>query len=303
LSELFTLFFNNLFPILLVALIGFSLAKVLKINPRPLSQVIFYIFSPVLVFKLITQSQLSNQDILRTLIFTMVLMLCVGALTWVLGSILRLDRRTLAAVLITAMFMNAGNYGLPLTSFAFGETALAFASVFFVVNAMFTNTLGIVIASSGTMSVWAAIKGLVKFPAIYALTLGILFLQFNWKLPSGVDRTVTLLSNAAIPCMLVLLGMQLVNIRLDGHTRPLILTSTMRLLIAPLIAFGLTRIFGMTGASYQAVVIEAAMPVAVMTTILATEFDAEPTFVTTAVLVTTLLSPLTLTPLLAFLGA
>ena len=302
-SGLFALFFNNLLPILLVALIGFILAKVLKINPRPVSQVIFYIFSPVLVFKLITQSQLSNQDILRTLIFTMLLMVCVGALTWLLGSIFHFDRQTLAAVLITAMFMNSGNYGLPLTSFAFGETALAYASVFFVVNAMFTNTLGIVIASSGTMSISAAIKGLLKFPAIYALALGILFLQFSWKLPSGVDRTVTLLSNAAIPSMLVLLGMQLVNIKMDGHVRPLIVTSGMRLLIAPLIAFGLSRLFGMTGASYQAVVIEAAMPVAVTTTILATEFDAEPTFVTTAVLVTTLLSPLTLTPLLAFLGA
>jgi predicted permease len=303
LSELFSLFFNNLFPILLVALIGFTLAKILKIYPRPLSQVIFYIFSPVLVFKLITQSQLSNQDILRTLIFTVLLILLVGLLSWLLAKILRLDRRTMAAVLITAMFMNAGNYGLPLTSFAFGETALAFASVFFVVNAMLANTLGIVIASSGTMSVWAAIKGLVKFPAIYALVLGVLFLQFSWKLPSGLDRTVTLLSNAAIPSMLVLLGMQLVNIKLDGQLRPLILTSGMRLLIAPLIAFGLSQVFGMTGASYQAVTIESAMPVAVTTTILATEFDAEPTFVTTAVLVTTLLSPLTLTPLLAFLRA
>ena len=302
-SELFALFFNNLFPILLAACIGFALAKWLKINPRPLSQVIFYVFTPILVFSLIINSKLSNQDILRTLVFAIVLMVCVGGLTWLIGGMLRLDRRMLAAVMITAMFMNAGNYGLPLTNFAFGETALAFASVFFVINAMFTNTVGIVIASSGSMSVLNAIKGLIKFPAIYALTLGILFLQFGWKLPSGLDRSVTLLSNAAIPCMLVLLGMQLVNIRLDGHVLPLILTSSMRLLIAPALAFGLTKLFGMTGPSYQAVVLEAAMPVAVLTTILATEFDAEPTFVTTAVLVTTLLSPLTLTPLLAFLGA
>ncbi len=302
-SELFALFFNNLFPILLAACIGFALAKWLKINPRPLSQVIFYVFSPILVFNLITDSQLSNKDILRTLVFAIVLITAVGGITWVIGTIFKLDRRTLAAVLITAMFMNAGNYGLPLTNFAFGETALAFASVFFVINAVATNTVGIVIASSGSTSVWNAIKGLVKFPAIYALALGILFLQFKWQLPAGLDRTVTLLSNAAIPCMLILLGMQLVNIRLDGHVLPLILTSSMRLLIAPLLAYGLTRIFGMTGPSYQAVVLEAAMPAAVMTTILATEFDAEPTFVTTVVLITTLLSPLTLTPLLAFLGA
>ena len=302
-SELFALFFNNLFPILLVAFIGFALAKWLKINPRPLSQVIFYVFSPILVFKLITHSQLSNRDILQTLIIALLLMTVIGVLTWLIGGILRIDRKMLAAVMITSMFMNAGNYGLPLTSFAFGQAALAFASVFFVINAMFTNTVGIVIASSGSMSVFNAIKGLIKFPAIYALALGILFLQFKWQLPSGLDRTVTLLSDAAIPCMLVLLGMQLVNIRLDGHVVPLILTSSMRLLIAPLIAFGLTRLFGMTGPSYQAVVLEAAMPVAVLTTILATEFDAEPTFVTTAVLVTTLISPFTLTPLLAFLGA
>jgi malate permease and related proteins len=303
LSELLTLFFNNLFPILLAAGIGFALAKFLKINPRPLSQVIFYVFSPILVFKLITGSQLSNSDILRTLLFALVLMICVGAITWVIGGILKLDRRTLAAVLITSMFMNAGNYGLPLTNFAFGEAALAFASVFFVINAMFTNTVGIVIASSGTNSVLNAIKGLIKFPAIYALGLGIIFLQFNWKLPSGLDRTVSLLSDAAIPCMLVLLGMQLVNIRLNGRTAPLMLTSSMRLLIAPVLAIALTRLFHMSGPSYQAVVLEAAMPVAVLTTILATEFDAEPSFVTAAVLITTLLSPFTLTPLLAFLGA
>jgi malate permease and related proteins len=303
LSQYLNLFFNNLFPILLAAAIGYAIARWLKINSRPLSQVVFYIFSPVLVFKLIIGSQLSNSDILRTLLFTLVLIGGVGVLTWLVGRIFRLNRKILAAVLITAMFMNAGNYGLPLTNFAFGEAALAFASVFFVINAVATNTVGIVIASSGSTSVWNAIKGLVKFPAIYALALGVLFLQFKWSLPSGLDRTVTLLSNAAIPCMLVLLGMQLVNIKLDGHVVPLIFTSGMRLLIAPLLAYGLTRLFGLTGPAYQAVVLESAMPAAVMTTILATEFDSEPTFVTAVVMITTLLSPFTLTPLLAFLGA
>ena len=141
-TNLFALFFNHLFPILLAACIGFALAKWLKINPRPLSQVIFYVFSPCLVFKLLTNSALSNADILRTLLFAALLMIIVGLITLIIGGVIELDRRTLAAVLITAMFMNAGNYGLPLTSFAFGETALAYASLFFVINAMFTNTVG-----------------------------------------------------------------------------------------------------------------------------------------------------------------
>lgn len=302
-SDLLALFFNNLFPILLAAVIGFALAKWLKINPRPLSQVVFYIFSPILVFKLLTSSQLSTTDILKTMAFALVMFLIIGLITWLLSGILRLNRSILAAVLITSMFMNAGNYGLPLTSFAFGEQALAFASVFFVVNALCTNTIGIVIASSGKMSIGNAIKGLVKFPAIYALLAGVIFMQFKWQLPTGLDRTVTLLSNAAIPCMLILLGMQLVNIKLDGHVKPLILTSSMRLLVAPAIALGLSLLFGLSTPARQAVVLEAGMPVAVLTTVLAMEFEVEPSFVTAAVLVSTLLSPLTLTPLLKILGA
>jgi len=45
------------------------------------------------------------------------------------------------------------------------------------------------------------------------------------------------------------------------------------------------------------------MPTAVMMTILATEYNVEPSFVTTVVFTSTLLSPLTITPLLAYLGA
>ena len=77
----------------------------------------------------------------------------------------------------------------------------------------------------------------------------------------------------------------------------------MRLLVAPLLAIGLSRIFGLTGPAYQATVLEAGMPTAVLTTVLATEFDCLPSFVTTVVFVTTILSPLTLTPLLYILGA
>jgi predicted permease len=57
------------------------------------------------------------------------------------------------------------------------------------------------------------------------------------------------------------------------------------------------------GAAFQAGMVEAAVPTAITATVLATEYDIEPAFVTTAVLISTLLSPLTLTPILAYLGA
>ena len=301
--DLFILFRDNLLPILLIAGAGFALGKVFKITPRALSQVIFYIFSPALVFHLLTDNDLNNKDIVITILFATVLLVILAGLTWLGGKLLKLDRKMMAAVLLTALFMNAGNYGLPVIDIAFGGTALAFASLFFVTTATYTNSVGVVIASSGHTSVLKAIKGLLRLPSIYALILGIIIVRLGVDLHPTLDRTIDMLAGASIPSMLVLLGLQFVNIKLDGQLRPLLLVSAMRLLVAPLLAIGLTRLFGMTGPAYQATVLEAGMPSAVLTTVLATEFDCQPSFVTTVVFATTLLSPLTLTPLLYFLGA
>ena len=65
----------------------------------------------------------------------------------------------------------------------------------------------------------------------------------------------------------------------------------------------LAELFGLEGPSRQAGITQAGMPSAVITIILATEYDVEPEFVTSVVFATTLLCPITLTPLLGYLGA
>lgn len=301
--DLFILFRDNLLPIFLIGGAGYALGKVFKITPRALSQVIFYIFSPALVFNLLINNDLNDKDIVTTILFATLLLLGVAALTWLGGRLLKLDRKMMAAVLLTALFMNAGNYGLPVIDIAFGGTALTFATLFFVTSATYTYSAGVVIASSGHTSVLQAMKGLLRLPSIYALILGLIVVRLGIVLPPYIERPVTMLSGASIPAMLVLLGLQFVNIKWDGQLRPLVMVSAIRLLVAPLLALGLAHLFGMTGPAYQATILEAGMPTAVLTTVLATEFDCKPSFVTTVVIATTLLSPLTLTPLLYFLGA
>jgi len=69
----------------------------------------------------------------------------------------------------------------------------------------------------------------------------------------------------------------------------------------PLTAIGLAHLVGLQGPALQAGVLQASMPTAVITTILALEFDVLPNFVTSVVCVATLLSPLTVTLLIAYL--
>jgi predicted permease len=301
-SGLSALFLDNLLPIFLAAGAGSLLSRLLGVAPRTLSQVTFYIFSPALIFTLLVHSQLNNTAITSMVGFALMVNLLVGATAFLIARAACLERRMIAAVLITTMFMNAGNFGLSVNSFAFGEDALSFASLFFVTNSMMVYTFGVIIASMGKTGLKQALLNLTKLPLIYAMILAFVFLFTGWQLPLPIDRTVTLLGQAAIPAMLVLLGMQLQHAQWNGQVLPLAITSLVRLLISPAIAILLALVFGLQGASRQAGILEAAMPTAVITTILAIEYDVEPTFVTAAVFVTTLLSALTLTPLLAYLG-
>jgi predicted permease len=302
LTDYINLFINNLLPIFLAAGAGFLLSQWLPIDPKTLSSITFYIFSPCLVFTLLTQSQLSYLELFNIILFTIACFCVIGLLTWFLGRSFRLERTTLAAVMITAMFMNAGNYGLPATSFAFGEKALAYASLVFVTNAVLTNTAGVVIVSMGSSGFKRALKNLITLPTLYGLILAIIFMRTGWAIPLPIERTAKILGDASIPALLVMMGIQFHSIQLKGKIKPLTLASAMRLLVGPIVALLLSPIFGLHGPARQAAVLESAMPTAVITTVLATQFDTEPSFVSAVVAITTILSVVTLTPLLALLG-
>jgi predicted permease len=64
------------------------------------------------------------------------------------------------------------------------------------------------------------------------------------------------------------------------------------LLVAPMVALGLTEQLSISGAARQSAVILSSMPVAVVTTILAVEFELAPEFATSAVFLSTIASSL-----------
>jgi len=303
LASLLTLFSNNILPVFLAASAGFLLGKYLKVNPKTISQAVFYIFSPCLVFNLLTHSDVSLKEIFGLFGFCILNVSLMGFTAWVLGRLFRLPRRTLVAVMLTSMFVNAGNFGLPVVNFAFGETALTLASIYFASNLILNYTIGVLLSSMGALGIKKSLTGVFKIPAIYSVGLALVFLSRDWVLPQPVERSVEILGNAAVPCMLVLLGLQFQASRWSGNLKPVLIANSLRLLAAPILALTLSSLFGLIGVVRQVVVVEASMPPAVMNTVLATEFDLEPSLIAFVVFLGTLLSPFVLTPLLAYLGA
>jgi predicted permease len=120
-------------------------------------------------------------------------------------------------------------------------------------------------------------------------------------MPLALMRPITLLGDAALPMMILVLGMQLERASFPERPRVVAVAVTLSLAVAPVVALAMASLLGLAGPARQAAVLQASMPTAVVTTILALEYDVMPAFVTSVVLLATLLSPLTLTVLIAYL--
>ncbi len=301
-DDLLSTFANNLLPILTLCGAGFLLGRALTIDSRSLGRVVFYVFTPVLVFNQLLHNNLPFNDILRTVGFTASVIAVMVALAWLFGRLMRFDRPTLMAVLITVGFGNTGNYGLPLVNFAFGEDALSHATLFFVTTSILFNTVGVLLASLGHTDFRNALFGLLKVPTVYAVILGAALNQFRVSLPLPIERTVQLAADGSIPLMLVLLGVELSRLQWSDSRRAIGLSAGLRLLAGPLVGLLLAIPFGLRGAAWQGDVIQASMPAAVNNTVLAAEYRLNSSLVTGIVFLGTLLSPITLTLLLVYLG-
>jgi malate permease and related proteins len=298
---LLSIFASDILPVFLIAGVGFLLARYLGASVKTLANVVFYALIPSLVFNLIVTSDITGPQFGRMAVLAVLVLVTMGVIGRVVAQALRLSRAELSAFLLVVMFSNGGNYGLPVVLFAFGPRALSYGTVFFLTSSLLTYTVGMFLAAAGRRSVREALVGILKVPAIYAVATAAAIVALGIHLPIALTRPLTLLSDAALPMMMLVLGMQLERATVPDRPAIVMVAVAVSLLIAPLVALGLVWLVGVSGPGRQAAVVLSSMPVAVVTTILALEFDVAPSFVTGAVFASTLLSPLTLTPLIAYL--
>jgi malate permease and related proteins len=300
-AVLLSIFTSDILPIFLIAAVGFALARVLAANVKTLSHIVFYALVPCFVFNLLVTSRMTSTEFGRMALLNVLILASMGLIGRAVSWPLRLSRPELSAFLLVVMLSNSGNYGLPVVLFAFGSDALAHATAFFVTGSMLTYTVGVFIAATGRREIRGAISGIVRVPAIYGVAAAAIVLAAGVQVPLAITRPIALLSDAAMPMMILVLGMQLERATLPERPLVVAVAVVISLAIAPMVALGLSSLLGVSGSARQAGVALASMPVAVVTTILALEFDIAPAFVTSAVFLSTLLSPFTLTPLIAYL--
>ena len=298
-TNLLPIFYTNILPIFIVIGMGYALERILRLEVKPVSRVAFYVLAPCLAFSSLVENQISGDELGHIAAFVALITITVGVLTWLVAHTLHLSRPVESALLLSTMFVNSGNYGIPLNLFAFGEAGQARAIMYLVISATLANTLGVYLAARGRATGSNALRNLVKVPLVYAVLLASAVRFSRVTVPAPLFNAVNIVGRASVPVMLLVLGMQLARISVTRDLGTISLATFIRLIVTPALAFGLAAVMSLRGATRQTMIVEASMPTAVTSTILALEFDARPDLVTSVVFLSTPLSPLTLTVIIA----
>jgi malate permease and related proteins len=300
-QSLLSILTADIVPIFLIAGAGWLLARVFNADAKALTQVVFYALLPCLVFHMLVSANLDSAQVGRMILIAVLVMGITGVIGYFVGRGFRLGRAELCGFLLVVMFSNGGNYGLPVVSFAFGPPAMPYATIYFLTGSVLTYTVGGFLAAAGKRDIGNALFSVLKMPNLYGVSAALTVVTLGVAVPAPIARAITMLSDSALPLMIIVLGIQLHRAAKPGHPMLVLVAVLLSLVGSPLIALALTQVLHVTGPARQAVVILASMPVAVTTSILALKFDADPDFAMSAIFLSTLLSPLTLTPLIGYL--
>ncbi|MFC0470603.1 AEC family transporter [Halalkalibacter kiskunsagensis] len=296
------IFFEVVLPVLFVFLIGFVVQKWKKVDIKPVSTVAIYIMTPCLVFRTFYSSELDIQSFYMV-VFALLILFSLILLNKIYVKLKKYDQSMEGGLILSTAFMNAGNYGTPIILFAYGEAGFAYAVMYLVLQSILMNCVGVYYAARGKAGVGIAIKEVLKMPATYAFLIGILLKLLDFTVPSNFILTIDIIAEAAIPTVMIILGMQLARIKWGNFQWGVVTYSTIvRLLISPTIAYGITLMLPMDPVMAKVLIVSAAMPSAATIVMYAVQFDSQPRLVSSVTLITTMFSIVTITVLLIILG-
>ena len=277
-------------PIFIIASIGFVWARTERpFDTEMVTTLVTNIGVPCLLFASLTGLDITPAAFGRssaTFAVVTLAILLIGA------ACLKAARLDISTYLPSVTFGNNGNMGLPLVLFAFGEPGLALGMGPFFVSTISNVTIGV-----GLLSGRLTLRYLVANRYIYVIAAALVFIIGGIKPPLWLTYTVKTLGSLTIPLMLVALGVSLARLQVKSFSRSLML-GLLRLGLGFAVGWGVAEIFGLTGAERGVLILQSAMPVAVMNFLFSTRYKRSPEEVAGMIVISTAISFATLPVLL-----
>lgn len=272
-------------PVFVLITIGFCFAHLKKITLVPITELIVYLGTPSLVFTSLASRPIFLNDILILAAGVVLIFTGVGFLIGLYFSFFRFSSRGFA---LPVLFMNAGNMGIPLALFAFGEPGLQRATLMFVIITFLQYSLGIYLLSG--RGNWTEI---FRLPLIYATIAGLMLNLSRMSIPELLFQPISMLGQATIPIMLVSLGYRLHEFQ-SFKWRHALGGALVRIFGGFLTAFIVVQLIAAEGINRQVLLLYGALPAAVINFVLTEKYGKDPELAASIVVLSTFISVLTI---------
>ena len=291
--DLYIKLFDVLFPVFFVIGVGYYLGiKDPKFDTKFITNFAGNIGTPAMIFYTISTTGVTLNVFIEYFIYALIIIGGFSVIGLVILSILKKD---IISELPPLILPNTGNMGIPICLFAYGTAGLGVASAIASVIILLHFTVGVLLAKKSF-----SLKILIKNVPIYGIIVAVIFLYFDWDVPGFLENTTFLLTYTTIFLVLMSLGIALSRFKVVSWTKASIL-GAVRVIIGPIIGFGLIKYLGLEGFSAGVLLIQSAMPSAVLTYLVGSMYSEKKVVdsVASVILTSTLMSLITV-PVVVF---
>ncbi len=250
--------------------------------------------SPGIAFYAITSTGISFNLFISFFFYTLLAIIGFAIIGII---ILSIQKKDYLSELPPLILPNCGNMGLPICLFAYGKIGLGVASAISAVVIISHFTLGVFLASKKI-----SFKIFLESVPVYAVLIAVGFLYYNVHPPKFIENTAFLLAYSTIALILMSLGIALTKLKVFS-LKSAIISTFARLILGPLVALGLIYFFELKGVPAGVLLIQCAMPSAILTYLVGSMYSSKKVVnsIASTIVVSTIVSFLTI-PIIVFIS-
>ena len=295
---------TTILTIVVMIFIGYALKRlnIVEETVAPsLNSVVLYVFLPCMIFKGLYTADLSNISHFFYLPVLIIISSCIVlAVSYFILKRFNLDKSIIWAILVPVALSNTGFMGFPINLGVFGNAGfiralfcdLSTSFIFLMLSFI------LILIYGGTFK--KALKKILFFPPLWAFIIALIVSFSGFTLDPLFENIIFYLADGTVPLIMISLGLTL---NFNGFKRNrgiLTFASVIKLIIFPLILLIFATVVGLSGLDFKVNIIEAAMPSAMLSMVIATDYYLDYHLTSDIILVTTVLSLITL-PVIMYL--
>ena len=226
----------------------------------------FKLFFPFLMFKNVYGAEPENLPTPALIIMGVVSLLAVVALLFILVPRIVPENPRRGTIIQAIFRSNFIIYGIPLTTFVFGEGKASVCGIMVMIMVSMFNILSVIVLEyfreGGKVRPGPLLLGIVKNPLLQGCVAGLLCYLLGIKLPVFLKEPVFALGSMASTLALVVLGANLQFAELKKNGRTVTAVLLIRLLLLPLVMVPLGWMIGLRGVELFLILMIYGTPVA-----------------------------------------